>query len=101
MSLVLRNPEDQQQLAVRAAPVTLAGLLNLPMPETPFVTEFYRRGQLTTATFSKGQKTMSREAFRGLPVGLVPVPALTSATSPTLALQASAEIPEPCGCEND
>ncbi len=100
MSLVLRNPEEDQ-LAARTAPITLAGLLNLPKPQPPFVTEFYRRGQLTTATFSKGYRTMSQEMFQGLPVGTAPVPTAIPAAFPTLAARTDSANPEPCACEDN
>ncbi len=99
LSLILRNPDGEENLA-RTAPRTLASLLGLPKPEKPLVTEIYRRGQLSIATFDKGHRTVSRDLFRGLPLGVGAVPGGLPQASPALATSSTAVEPEPCDCED-
>jgi len=68
LSLVLRSGEDKE-LADTAGPSTLAGMLGIKEPATPFVSEIYRRTQLTRAVFRDGQREkVTLDPPYGMPV---------------------------------
>jgi Flp pilus assembly protein CpaB len=68
MTIVLRSKQDNA-LAERGGPTTLPGLLGLKEPVRPFVSEIYRRGQLSTATFVGGlRQKITLDPPYGLPV---------------------------------
>ena len=68
LSLVLRPIQDKT-LAEKEGPTTLMGLLGLKEPEKAFVSEIYRRTQLTTLTFRGGKREkLVLDGPYGLPV---------------------------------
>ena len=70
LMLALRNPKDEHQ-AEKGGPTTLPGLLGMKEPSMPFVTEIYRRGQLSTMTFQDGRRRkLTLDPPFGLPVSL-------------------------------
>jgi Flp pilus assembly protein CpaB len=99
ISLALRGPEDKN-LANRAGAQTLAGLLQIPQPEKPFVTQVYRGGRLSTSVFENGQQSIVPQISDGLPVRTETTSARSAAGSIVLTAGATTDPSpqKPCGC---
>ncbi len=97
--LSLRAAEDDS-VADAASPQTLETLLGFERPEAPFTTEYYRRGQLTTAVFEEGRQTATSVLPAGLPISTntIPTPVEPTLVEPTLVV-ANSSAKDPCGCD--
>ncbi len=90
ISLALRGREDTN-LANRANAQTLAGLLQIPQPEKPFVTQIYRGGRLSTSVFENGQQSIVPQITDGLPVRTETTSARSAEPSVVLTSGAAAD----------
>jgi len=99
ISLVVRNQKDSE-VAARGSAQTLSGLLNLPQPEAPFVTQIYRGGKLTKMEFQNGQTKVTP------PVIVAAIPTIAADNGSESEVEAAAGAAEgdrgdksSCGCQ--